>query len=318
LSFKDIKGQDRAVSFLRSTIDNGRVSSAYLFSGPSGVGKKLTAVNFAKALNCVADTGLRPCDVCAPCKKVAGRNHPDVSVVEVAEDERSIKIDMVRSVMRDMGLRPYEARKKVYIIDSADTMTDEAQNAFLKTLEEPPSGSVIILVADRQDALLPTIRSRSQEVRFFPLDPGIVEEALVSAYGVDPAGARILSRISSGSIGKALEYKDGDYLVERSRVIAALRDGSLFDKELEDAPREKIKRSMEIMLSWYRDLLIAKAGGVENAFVNVDMKDDILIEAGKTSFDRIESAIEEIIVTGSSIDQNANPKLAISVLEYKI
>ena len=188
MSFDGIKGQDRAVSFLKGSISGGRIAHAYIFYGARGVGKKLSALEFAKAVNC-ASPGERPCRLCPSCAKIGSSSHPDVSVITPAAGSQSLGIDGIRSLISDISLKPYEARKKIYIIDEADSLTEEASNALLKTLEEPPTDSVIILIAEKLQHILPTIISRSQTVRFFALAAETVERILVKDRGLEAGAA---------------------------------------------------------------------------------------------------------------------------------
>lgn len=210
MSFRDIKGQDNAILFLKGSIRKNRVSHAYIFLGPRGVGKRLTALNFAKALNCGSETPDRPCDMCNSCEKIDNLRHPDLFLLKSEKDNSIIKIDAIRGLIKNMTLKPYEAKKKVCIIDDAHLMNQEASNALLKTLEEPPSESILILIADRSDDLFPTIVSRCQIVKFFPLSIEEVKKILINEHKVDELKAHILSHIASGSIGEALRYSQTD------------------------------------------------------------------------------------------------------------
>ena len=318
MSFKDIQGQDRATSFLRGSIESGRISHAYIFYGPYGIGKKLTAMNFAKALNCSAanEAGgasfAQSCDACIPCRKIDSSNHPDVSVLRPEKEGGSISIDAVRALIKDASLKPYEAKKKVYIIDEADGMKEEASNAFLKTLEEPPSDSVFILIAESLRRLPATIVSRSQVVKFFPLRVDEVKDILIKLYGVDEPKAHVLSHLSAGRLGDAVKYADEAFLAKREKVIAALADRTFFESDFDKLSKTDLKVYLAILLTWYRDILVAKSGGPE--VVNIDRKDVIIAEAAKTGFDRLEQMIGQIISTYSYVEQNANPKLAMAAL----
>ncbi|EFK94955.1 DNA polymerase III delta prime subunit, partial [sediment metagenome] len=218
VSFGDIRGQDRALSFLRGVLAGGRISHAYIFHGPVGVGKMLTAMNFAKAANCLAE-GARPCDACVPCRKADSSNHPDISLIKPGKEGGSVTVDDIRALIKDASLKPYEAQKKFYIIDEADGMKEEAANAFLKTLEEPPSDSVFILVAENLRRLPATIVSRSQTVKFFALRTDEVREILIKYHGIEPARAHLLSVLSSGRPGDALKYADEEFFAKREKVI---------------------------------------------------------------------------------------------------
>ena len=315
MSFNSIRGQDGAIGFLKTAIENKRVGHAYIFFGPQGVGKRLSAVNFAKALNCVSPKDGGPCDGCISCRKIDAMNHPDFVVLSPEKDSASIKIDAVRELARDISLKPYEARKKVYIIDDAALMKHEAQNALLKTLEEPVTDSVLILVTSDIPRLFSTIRSRAQEVRFFPLTADEIKEVLVGAYGIEKTRAHILAHISSGTLGGALKYNDEELFEKRSRIIDAIDKKTFFEWDFEGVSRTELKMYLDIILTWYRDILVAKTGsGPASGFVNIDKEDAILRQARGIECGRIDAIIKEVISTASFLDQNANPKLAMSVL----
>lgn len=317
MSFREVVGQDGAIEFLKRSIAGDTVSHAYIFAGPPGVGKKLTAVNFAKALNCLNPKDGGPCDICSQCKKINSSNHPDVFIVRPEKEESSFSIDKVRGIIKDIGLKPYEGRRKVYILEAADSMMHAAQNSILKTLEEPPSDAVLILIVEGLNRVLPTIQSRARKVRFFPLGAAQVEKILVDSHGVDRKKAGILSRISSGLLGKALKYKDEGFFEKRLRIIDGLRNESFFDSDFDGTSKTDLKLCLDVMLTWYRDILVAKAsdGVCKNlTLVNVDRQDAILAESKRLGFDRLNKIIEQIVLTGSFLEQNANPKLAMSVL----
>lgn len=320
MSFSDIKGQDRAISFLKASIANNRVSHAYIFWGPSGIGKTLTALNFAKALNCENKSEDVPCDQCASCKRIDSSNHPDVFLIKPQKDDNSgIGIDRVRGMIKDITLRPYEAKKKVYIIDGARAMTLDAQNALLKTLEEPPSESVLILLAESLSGLLPTIQSRGQAVKFFPLGIDDAKRILVEEYRIDNTNAHILAHLSSGRLGEALLYKDTSFFEKRSWVIRSLADRTLFDSDFDRLSKRDLKFYLDVMLTWYRDILIAKTrSSGKTPLVNIDKEDIILKESKTSEIEELSDIIKQIISTGFFLEQNANPKLAIAALGANI
>ena len=168
MSFSDIKGQDTAVSSLKNAIRNNRLAHAYIFAGPEGCGRSLLARNFAKVLNCEKEKD-DACDSCASCKKINKDVHPDVKWLNKDGKSSQIKIDQIRRLEKQIALKPYEAKYKVFIIKDASFMTVEAANSFLKTLEEPPPNSVLILIAERPRDLFATIVSRCQLIRIKPL-----------------------------------------------------------------------------------------------------------------------------------------------------
>src|SRR3990172_4899184 len=231
-----LPGQDRAVAALERALREGRVAHAYLFAGPERVGKHTLALKLAQALNCdavAADAtavgaplaapvrpAAEPCGECAPCRRIAAGLHADVQTVSVEEGEdgaqKGIHVSQVRDVERSAALKPFEGRSRLVIIDPAEEMNAAAQNAFLKTLEEPPPQVVFTLVTADESRLLPTIRSRCRrlELRL----PALSEvEAVLLARGVEAEYARLLARLSRGRIGWALEAADDASLLERRK-----------------------------------------------------------------------------------------------------
>jgi DNA polymerase-3 subunit delta' len=318
LSFESLKGQDSAVSYLKSSLRNNRVSHAYIFSGPDGVGKRLAAINFAKAVNCDDLKDGSSCDRCVSCKKIDSVLHPDVFTLRPKEEGGAIKIEDVRSLIRDVYLKPFQARKKVYIIEGAEYMKHEAANALLKTLEEPPSDSVIILLSENTKSLFHTIVSRCQVVKFFPLKLKEIEEILTREHSLSQAQAHTLSHLSGGRLGEALKFKDEDIFIKRSLLIDKVLSGSRADFDFDDVPKEDVRVCLDMILSWYSDILSMKAGAPDHMLVNIDRIDSIRKEADRLSFDSVEGILNSVISAIMHIDQSANQKLAMSVLGIKI
>ncbi|MEG0935987.1 MAG: DNA polymerase III subunit delta' [Clostridia bacterium] len=216
--FRSFYGMDELVDRLRKGVDGDRFVHAYLFCGPSGTGKRTLAGICARALNCTG-AGEKPCDACASCQKYLTGNHPDHIVVS---EDKSIKVDAVRELVERISGTPYEGGRHTVIIEHADRMTPQAQNALLKTLEEPPANAVFFLLTERISALLPTIISRVRAVRFAPLAQDVVEEALVRK-GLARARAAQLAAVAQGAVGRALALDaDEDYWQMRERALGAL------------------------------------------------------------------------------------------------
>jgi DNA polymerase-3 subunit delta' len=217
-----IEGQERAVGMLRRALDAGRLGHAYLFAGPSGVGKRTTAMALARACLCSEAPGAG-CGRCTECHLLAAGSHPDVFIEDLARAQAEkatathISIDQMRRVRSQLAMRPVRGPRKIGLVDPADRMTADAQNALLKTLEEPPGCATLILVAANADALLPTIRSRCQRVHFAPLSDDLVER-LLCAEGVDEQAARDAAALAEGSLDAAREVAAGDG-AERCREI---------------------------------------------------------------------------------------------------
>ncbi len=319
MSFKDIKGEGSAIAFLKNAASNGRVAGAYIFLGPSGCGKKLTAVNFAKLLNCDASVEGEPCEKCGSCIKINSSSHPDVLVLEKEEKKAEFGIDIVFEAIRSVSLKPYEARKKVYIIDDADLMSEPAQNAVLKTLEEPPQDVVLILMVEDIQTMPATIKSRSQIVKFFPMPAADIENILRHDHKVDAKDARILARLSLGSIGRALDNSKNGFLEKRSMVIDGLRNRNIFDSDFKKMERDDFAGLLDIMLSWYRDVLVTKAYAGKGAdILNTDKTDEINREAKRLSFEYLDNAVNAVADAKDNLNRNANPKLTMNVLGIRL
>jgi DNA polymerase-3 subunit delta' len=279
MALRDVKGHDRAVSILIRTIERDRVPSAYLFTGESGIGKRHTALNFAKAVNCQHDQGalfaagggtsdaqIEPdsCDACGSCRKIDTGTHPDLIVV--APEKGEIRVDEIRDVTDALSLRAYEGRKKVAIIDDADTMNQSAANAFLKTLEEPPDESLIILIASNSERLPETIRSRCSLVRFTTLPTDAcgevirtVQEKQLKGKGQkrEPlADDRLFAavRLAMGRPGLALS---SDLLAERERFLRLL-ESMLGDGGETWADREEMEQWLDMAAIVLRDMVLLK------------------------------------------------------------
>jgi DNA polymerase III subunit delta' len=257
MAFSEIIGHDYPKSLLSRLIQTGLPSHAYLFEGPDGVGKRLLALEFAKGLNCER-SGRDACNECPACRRVNSGNHPDV--VQVTASGTFIKIDQIREILAAIYLKPFMGRKKVYVIDEADRMNQEAANCFLKTLEEPPADSLLILITSRPFAFLPTIVSRCQRLRFQPLTPAQIEQYLVSKRGLSEEDAKMLAVLSLGSLGKALEASAGDFRDELAEFISILSPAVLQQpvKITEAASRwsadiETAKKALLWISLWLRD-----------------------------------------------------------------
>lgn len=207
MSFVTVKDQAVAVRLLRSITAKGRIPAGLMLWGPSGVGKRMAAMELAKALNCAAGGG-DACDRCLSCRKAASGNHPDIIVVSPAGRTRIIKVDAVERMNETTVYRPFEGGRRIFIIEDADRMNEAAQNHFLKTLEEPASATVFVLVTANPRQLLPTIRSRCQPVRFGALRRETVAELLSARCGLSPEAALPIAALSQGQMGRALDLHE--------------------------------------------------------------------------------------------------------------
>ncbi len=223
MGFGKIRDQEVAVKMLRAALRKRRLSHAYLFEGPDSVGKRLTALTFARAANC-GEVDDDSCGTCLSCLKIADAKHPDVTVVEPTKAGRIIHKQAMEDVIASASLKPYESTYRVAVILEAERMNVVAANKFLKTLEEPPGSSLFVLVSHNPNQLLPTISSRCQRVKFRPLTPRTVEELLVRERDLPQERARVISIIAQGQMSTAFELADSDKREFVAKLIADLAD----------------------------------------------------------------------------------------------
>ncbi|MGD0282262.1 MAG: DNA polymerase III subunit delta' [Dissulfurispiraceae bacterium] len=257
MALRHIAGQEKALRILFGMLKRSRVPSAMLFSGDTGIGKRLAAVNYAKALNCLKPADFDCCDTCVSCKKIGAATHPDVSFTFPEKGE--IRIDAVRKLEATLFLKPLEGSKKIAIVDDADTMNINAANAFLKTLEEPPEDSLIILVSSNPDGLPDTIRSRCIAIRFYPLSRDAFKKAVSAAVGQEQVD--FVSRLSMGRPGLALS---GDFVKDMDWFSGLL--GSMVNEDAKETweDKEAIRAWLDMSFIFLRDMVIFKITGNES------------------------------------------------------
>ncbi len=269
-SFTALRGHQRVRDFLRTAVANDRLPHALLFAGADGIGKRSLALALVAWLLCETDAD-DACGSCAACRQVAAGSHPDFQLVSVASGKKEIGIDRVRDVKRFTQLRPMRGTVKLAVIDDAHMLTIAAQNALLKTLEEPPEHSVLILVANNPDALLPTVRSRCQRVQLSPLPNDAVVEILTRDHGIAPATARQLAALAEGSPGRALALSRCAASEEGPAQLAGLRSARYVDimrlANRIGLPEADTGTKLEMLLSQLRDDAV-RALGAEHLAVS--------------------------------------------------
>jgi len=313
MSFTSIIGQDRLIRVLQNAIAKDEIDGSYLFTGPCGVGKRTVAVEFAKAVNC-GKVPLDSCGECASCKKINSMNHPDVAIVKKEEGSSSIKIDMIREIIYQSGLKPYEARKKIFIINDAEDMNEESQNALLKILEEPRENQVFILTASQVSGILPTVISRCRLVRFNLLAQAQIQGLLIKRHGFNESEAILFSHMALGNCRNAIAFKDNDGLKDRDRMLNDFffRKRAIFREEVcDDKKYEDVERSLEVLLSWYRDLLVSKFTEDRSLFLNLDRIEEIFSYSARFSEDKLEKDIFSVMKAIGYLKRNINPKMAL-------
>ncbi|MDP3048091.1 MAG: DNA polymerase III subunit delta' [Thermodesulfovibrionales bacterium] len=273
MAFKNIIGQKKAINILLGTMARNRIPSAYLFAGESGIGKKLTAINLAKTINCLAPkTQLDCCDECSSCKKIDSRTHPDFLMA--APEKGEIRVDEIRMIEEVISLAPYEGKRKVVIVDDAETMNPSAANAFLKTLEEPPPQSIIILISASPDRLPETIRSRCSRINFSPLAPEQCKEVIRAIDNQDTeitdSQLSTLSRLSMGRPGLAIS---SDLMEERDWFFNLFGEMSGGRNKETWADKEEMELWFNKAFMLLRDIAVLKITGKSDMLINADLKD---------------------------------------------
>lgn len=315
--FKDIKGQAQAIKILQKEITTSSISGAYLFTGPAGVGKTLTALTFAKALNCKKEK-MDSCDECSSCQKIEHHNHPDVRII--APENGSIKIEQIRDLKREISYKLYEGRKKVWIIDEADKFGLAAANSILKILEEPPPQTVLILTSQTKEGLLPTILSRCEIIRFFPLPLQEIEKIIAQQLPQDSDKIHILAKLAQGSVKEALHLiKEENTLKIREELLNALWKNMNLEEifklaaQWANCKEKELQRFFDMILFWFRDILILGQGG-EKWLINYDKVEELAREKDKYSVKEIKKIMETIEKARYYLRSNVNQKLVLESL----
>jgi DNA polymerase-3 subunit delta' len=321
MSFKDVLGHSKPITLLQRAIRNEMVVNSYLFLGNGGIGKKLVALQFAKTLNCLGKVseGADACDHCSSCKKIDHGLHPDVLLIE--PEGQYIKVDQVRQFQKELVYRPYEGRRRVCILTAADRMAPHIPNTLLKTLEEPPLHTVIILLANNPRFILPTILSRCQPVRFNPLPIPLVSRWLMEGKGFDEAEAHLLASLSEGSPGKALELQEEIRQVPRKEL---LRDWvglkSLSFERIGSwvgslpSQRENLILMLEVAKTLLRDLVIVKTVKKEPELIHSDLLQVMEPMAANWTLSSLLKRMEILHQTIIEIRANANTSLALEAM----
>jgi DNA polymerase III subunit delta' len=316
-------GHEHVLGLLRQTVAQGRPAHAYLFSGPDGIGKKLVAVKFSTMLNCPQsqDDSSASCPVC---RRIREEKHPDFIVEKPLRG--MIRIDRVRHVQSFFQFAPVEAFYRIAIVDDAHSMNRAAQNALLKTLEEPPAGRVLILVSAKPFLLLPTVRSRCRRIRFGPIRNDILAEIL-QQHGLDREKVSLIASTSGGSVARALEMSASHFLGFRGQIIDMLADsqsvgirGNLELSTEISKDRDLALDAIGIALSWIRDLLAVKEGSVGSRVINSDLLDRIVFSAEHLTREQLFSIYDELVKASDLVEAeiNVNRNLIMDVLLLRI
>ncbi len=314
-------GHEDIREHLRNALESGKISQAYLFAGEEGSGRKTLANRFAMALNCTGE-GEKPCMQCESCRKALGSNHPDIITV-AHEKPNVIRIDEIRDqVLSTVDILPYESPRKVYIIPDADKMNPNAQNALLKTIEEPPSYAVFLLIATGEEALLPTIRSRCVTLHVKPHPDSLVEEYLMTQLHVPDYEAKIAAAAAQGNIGRARAAIRDEKFIEITRDTLQLirRVQDLRPQEFVEIIRkmkeekENITVYLDLMQLWFRDVLLYKATADVDLVIFKQEISSIRAQASGSSYEGLQKIVEAIETAKTRFRANVSFDLAMELL----
>jgi DNA polymerase III subunit delta' len=343
--FEPLIGNNRVKEILRRMLAARRVSGALLFAGIEGIGKKRFALELAKALNCRSPKNFEACDACSSCQRIQNSRFPDhdtddankkkiiwsehADVALVRPFNKIIRVPTMRDLEREANFRPYEGAARLFIIEDADKLNEESSNALLKTLEEPPPTTHLVLVTSRPDALLPTIRSRCQTLRFEPLDAGVIEEHLSRTQtpakkNASAPDARLRARAAQGSIGRALSLDLESYLSQRELMLGVLVALTIepdrarllrVSEELTDPKRkDEYEPRLDVLVTLIHDAWSLSLGAPRERVVNVDLLEQLARIGSRLESRRAADWLARIEQHRLGLAVNINRKVATDAL----
>ena len=333
--FQDIIGHNKIVEHLKNAISMDKVSHAYIFNGEDYAGKKMLAEAFAMALQCEKG-GDDACMSCRSCRQAKEYNQPDIIYIggeKEVEDKKtgttrmekpsSISVDEIRTLLNnDIAIKPYSSRYKIYIVDNAERMNIQAQNALLKTIEEPPSYGIILLLTTNADAFLPTILSRCITLNLKSVEEDKIKEHLMKKYFVPDYQAEVCAAFAQGNVGKAIQLASSDDFNEMKKevisIVKKIEDIELYDitqtiKQVTEY-KKRIDQYLDMIVLWYRDVLYMKSTNDVNKLIFKDEVYDIKKQAAKKSYSEIEKILQAVDKARTRLNANVNFDLVIEML----
>jgi len=319
--FSEILGHDKIKEHLQNAIKLNKVSHAYIFNGESGAGKKSLAKVFSKTLQCEAK-GDNPCNECHSCKQAESGNQPDIIWVS-HEKPTSIGVEDIREqVIGDIQIKPYSSKYKIYIIDEAEKLTLQAQNALLKTIEEPPAYGIIILLTTNADTFLQTILSRCVQLDLKPVKDEVIQNYLIKNYQVPDYQARFAVAFAQGRIGQAVSIVNSkDFMEMKEHALHVLKySNEMTVSELIDAVKyvnnykNNINDYIDLMAMWFRDVLIFKSTNDANLLIFKDELTRIKKQAEKSSYEGLEDIVDAMDKAKLRLKANVNFDLTLELM----
>ena len=330
--FQDIIGHNKIVNHLKNAIEMDKISHAYIFNGEDNSGKMMLAEAFAMALQCEAG-GAEPCMECRSCRQALEHNQPDIiyvtheekskSKAEAKDKPSSISVDDIRTqINNDMAIKPYSSKYKIYIVDNAEKMNVQAQNALLKTIEEPPAYGIILLLTTNADSFLPTILSRCITLNLKSVNEELIKSHLMQKYHVPDYQADVCTAFAQGNVGRAIQLATSEEFNEMKAdvlsVVKKIHDIEFY--ELNDTIKringykKNIEEYLDLLTFWYRDVLYVKATNDVNNLIFRDEVYDIKKQAAKISYLGIENILRGFELSRVRLKANVNFNLTIKLM----
>lgn len=321
MALSNLLGNELIKEWLRRAIKSSRLPSTLIFAGRPGVGKQTFARELAKMLNCLhPQPNGESCDQCRACRRIEANQFADLCTIK--PDGQFIKVDQARAIIEELYFRPFEGRYRVYIIENAEQLREQAANALLKTLEEPPTTAIIILITANSDALLPTIRSRTIKLNFTPLSDADLENYLVAHYPRPTDQQQLLIRLASGSIGQALsidlaQYRERcqeclsllEHLGGHSSPAKLVKQAELLGRR----ERPEFEASRQILVSLLRDIICLQSG-LPDQMINIDQQQALQALAARFSFERVSALLAGLYQIERDLIRNINRQMALEAL----
>ncbi len=321
-NFRDIIGQQQVKNHLQNAIKQNNISHAYIICGEAGTGKRTVSDAVAQTIQCENRIdGIDSCEICKSCMQAKSHNHPDIKYI--THEKVSISVDNIREQLNnDIDIKPYSSKYKIYIIPDAGKMTEQAQNALLKTIEEPPAYAVIILITDNISSLIPTIQSRCVTLNLKPLNNSEIAQYLTSHFKLEPERAKIAAGFCQGNMGKAIRFASSDDFQEmKDQILMLLKsidNMSITDiintiKEFSQH-KNNINDYLDLMLLWYRDVLMFKVTKDNNILLYQGEYNAISKQASKRGYEDIEKIIQAIDKAKIRLNANVNFEVAMELM----
>lgn len=320
-SFSEIVGHEQIKEHMQAAIRDKKPFHAYLFQGEEGVGKEALARTFAAGLQCQSELADKPCKECVSCRQMESGNQPDV--IWVTREKASLGVDEIREQLcNTMDIKPFSSPYKIYLVPEAEKMTEAAQNALLKTIEEPPEYGIVILMTSNISALLPTIQSRCLTMEFRPLSTAVVESYVKEHCQVPDYQARASAAFAQGNLGKAMRYaKSEDFIERKDHIISLLRHVEQMDlsemlaviKDL-GTRKDEVRDYIDLMVLWYRDVLLFKATKDINQLLFQDEASYISREASHRSYEKIEEILQAFEKAKVRLRANVNFDITMELM----